>query len=59
MAGGGAIKRINVNLDARLHDQFKAGAAAQGRNMTEVLVELIRKYIRGSSEAKRTREEQQ
>lgn len=59
MARGEAVKRINVNLDARLHDQFKAAAAAQGKNMTEVLIELIRTYIRGSSDSNRKGEEQQ
>ncbi len=40
------IKRVNVNLDAHLHDRFKAAVAARGKNMTEVLIELIEAYLR-------------
>lgn len=37
---------MNLNLDARLHDQFKAATAAQGQNMTDVITQFIRDYVR-------------
>ena len=38
-------KRMNLNVEARLHDRFKAATAAQGKNMTDVLLEFIRHYV--------------
>ncbi len=40
------IKRMNLNVDATLHDAFKAATAAQGENMTDVLVEFIDSYVK-------------
>jgi hypothetical protein len=40
------IKRMNVNIEAPLHDSFKAATAAQGENMTDVLLDFIRDYIK-------------
>jgi hypothetical protein len=37
---------MNLNLDARLHDQFKAATAAQGQNMTDVITQFIESYVR-------------
>ena len=31
------IKRMNLNIEAPVHDAFKAATAAQGHNMTDVL----------------------
>ncbi len=56
MSKGATVKRINVNLEARLHNRFKAAAAARGKNMTEVLLEFIQAYVRASTEPKHIRE---
>ena len=39
------IKRMNINVEVQLHDRFKAATAAQGKNMTDVLMEFIQKYV--------------
>jgi hypothetical protein len=39
------VKRMNLNVDVSLHDAFKAATAAQGKNMTDVLLEFIEKYV--------------
>jgi predicted HicB family RNase H-like nuclease len=39
------IKRMNLNVDIALHDAFKAATAAQGKKMTDVLIEFIRDYV--------------
>ncbi len=39
------IKRLNINLPRDLHDAFKAATAAQGKQMTDVLMEYIRDYV--------------
>jgi hypothetical protein len=39
------IKRMNINIEATLHDQFKAATAARGENMTDVLLEFIEEYV--------------
>ena len=41
----GAIKRVNINIPTRLHSSFKAAAAAQGLEMTEVLMAYIESYV--------------
>lgn len=43
-------KRVNINLDSALHDRFKAAVAAEGKKMTEVLVDFIKHYIQRSRE---------
>jgi tRNA(Glu) U13 pseudouridine synthase TruD len=55
MSSLATLKRINVNLEARLHNRFKAAAAAQGKNMTEVLMEAIQAYVYASTSSKRVR----
>jgi ParG protein len=40
------IKRMNLNVEATLHDAFKAATAAQGRNMTDVLLDFIHEYVK-------------
>ncbi len=40
------IKRMNLNVEASLHDAFKAATAAQGKNMTDVLLEFIDSYVK-------------
>ncbi len=39
------VKRLNVILKRALHDQFKAATAAQGTNMTDVLLAFIQDYV--------------
>jgi hypothetical protein len=39
------FKRMNINLETRLHDAFKAATAAVGTNMTDVLVKFIAQYV--------------
>jgi ParG len=38
-------KRMNLNVETNLHDAFKASTAAQGKKMTDVLIEFIRDYV--------------
>jgi len=38
-------KRMNLNMETNLHDAFKASTAAQGKKMTDVLIEFIREYV--------------
>ncbi len=38
-------KRLNVNLDEKLHAAFKVAAMAQGRDMTTALIEMIEAYV--------------
>jgi len=39
------IKRMNLNVPIDLHNGFKSVTAAQGENMTDVLLEFIKSYI--------------
>ena len=39
------VKRMNLNVDLELHNSFKAATAAQGLNMTDVLLEYIQQYV--------------
>ncbi len=36
---------MNVNLEVSLHNAFKATTAAQGTDMTTVLLEFIQNYV--------------
>ena len=38
-------KRLNMNVPRDLHDAFKAATAAEGKQMTDVLMDFIRKYV--------------
>ena len=38
-------KRMNINVDTKLHNAFKAITAQQGKNMSDVLVQFIKEYI--------------
>jgi hypothetical protein len=40
------IKRMNLNVDANMHNAFKAATAAQGENMTDVILQFIHDYIK-------------
>jgi hypothetical protein len=36
---------MNLNVPVELHNTFKATTAAQGKNMTDVLMDYIRQYV--------------
>ena len=40
------VKRMNINVEVSLHDAFKAATAAQGENMTDVLMQFIHEYVK-------------
>jgi predicted DNA binding CopG/RHH family protein len=42
---GTGLKRVNINLEVSLHNAFKSATAAQGVDMTTVLLEFIRDYV--------------
>jgi hypothetical protein len=42
---GTVLKRMNINVEVKLHDAFKATTAAQGTDMTTVLIEFIQNYV--------------
>jgi ParG len=39
------VKRMNLNVPVELHNNFKAATAAQGLNMTDVLMAYIQSYV--------------
>jgi hypothetical protein len=39
------VKRMNISVEVSLHDGFKAATAAQGVNMTDVLLQFIHDYV--------------
>jgi hypothetical protein len=39
------VKRVNINVEVNLHNAFKAATAAQGVDMTTVLMEFIQGYV--------------
>jgi hypothetical protein len=39
------LKRMNLNVPLELHNSFKSLTAAQGENMTDVLLEFIQQYV--------------
>jgi predicted HicB family RNase H-like nuclease len=45
MKEGIGLKRLNVNISEELHRRFKSAAAAQGLEMTDLVLEWIRKYV--------------
>ena len=36
---------MNLNVPVDLHNRFKSVTAAQGQNMTDVLLEFIKTYV--------------
>ena len=42
---GTGIKRVNINIPTDLHNSFKAATAAQGLEMTVVLMQFIESYV--------------
>jgi ParG len=45
------VKRMNINVEASLHDAFKAATAARGENMTDILMKFIEDYVAKSGVA--------
>jgi len=39
------FKKMNLNVEVKLHNDFKAVTAIQGKSMTDVLLEFIRDYV--------------
>jgi ParG len=39
------VKRMNLNVPLELHNAFKSLTAAQGKNITDVLLEFIQHYV--------------
>ena len=46
------VKRMNLNVPIELHNSFKSATAAQGLNMTDVLMEFIKSYVAKNSSPK-------
>ena len=42
---GTGLKRLNVNISEELHRRFKSSTAAQGLEMTDLILEWIQKYV--------------
>lgn len=51
MKPGKGLKRLNIHIDAKLHDAFKATTAARGEKMTDVLLQFIEDYIKKNQAA--------
>jgi hypothetical protein len=51
------VKRMNINVPTDLHNSFKAATAAQGLEMTIVLLEFIQSYVakNGPAPARKSR----
>ncbi len=45
IADDGIKKRINAEIPLGLHNRFKAKCSMDGREMREVLIELIEEYL--------------
>jgi predicted HicB family RNase H-like nuclease len=41
----GPTKRLNAQIPSRLHQRFKDACKAEGKSMTDVLVQLVETYI--------------
>ena len=46
------LKRMNLNVPLDLHNAFKSITAAQGENMTDVLLRFIQEYVGKHSSTK-------
>jgi len=46
---------MNINVEVSIHDGFKAATAAQGENMTDVLLQFIEEYIAKNGLAQKRR----
>ena len=39
------LKRLNLHIDPELHRAFKTAAAAQGKKMTDLVIDFIESYV--------------
>lgn len=39
------VKRMNLNVPVELHNSFKSITAAQGQDMTTILLQFIQEYV--------------
>ena len=39
------VKRMNLNVPVKLHNDFKAATVVRGQNMTDELLKFIRSYV--------------
>ena len=46
---------MNLNVPIELHNSFKATTAAQGQNMTDILLDFIKGYVAKHSPKARRR----
>ena len=46
---------MNLNVPVELHNNFKSVTAAQGQNMTDVLLEFIQNYVEKHSQKQKGR----
>ncbi len=49
------MKRLNVILDDAEHTRFKIACVKQGRDMTAVLKELMRQYVKAQRVSKKAK----
>ena len=42
-------KRMNLNVPVELHNTFKSLTAAEGKNMTDVILKWIEDYVKDNS----------
>ena len=49
------VKRMNLNVPIEIYNSFKSVTAAQGKDMTTVLMEFITNYIAKNSPKGRRR----
>ena len=47
---------MNLNVPVAVHNSFKAATAAQGLNMTDVLMDFIEDYVAKNSPSPSTKE---
>jgi hypothetical protein len=50
------LKRMNLNVPLELHNSFKSITAANGKNMTDVLLKYIQEYVGDHSTATKPKE---
>jgi hypothetical protein len=43
---------MNLNVPIELHNAFKSTTAAEGKNMTDILLDFIQKYVMEHSSPK-------
>lgn len=51
------VKRMNLNVPVEVHNRFKSITAAEGKEMTEVILKFVEEYVEKhqASQAKKGR----